>query len=73
MSIGPVPVVDNPVPLLLIVTLLLWAGVEAYLVYAGRPTISARIQGAFRRWPPLGFIAGAVFGYVGCHFFGGTV
>lgn len=32
-------------------------------------TISEHVQGFFHTWPAIGFIAGAVVGWFGCHFF----
>ena len=44
--------------------------IELFYVFTGRKTISEHVQDFFHRFPAIGFIAGVVVGWLGCHFFG---
>lgn len=45
--------------------------IEIWYVRHKQLTISEHVQGLFRAWPAIGFIAGTVVGWFGAHFFGG--
>lgn len=43
--------------------------IEIWYVRHNQMTISAHVQALFHSFPAIGFLAGVVVGWLGCHFF----
>lgn len=42
---------------------------EAYAIVKKKPTLSRTVWNITKAWPPLGYVAGFLAGFLACHFF----
>lgn len=42
---------------------------EAYAIFHKKPTLSRTVWNISKAWPPLGWVAGILVGFLGAHFF----
>lgn len=46
---------------------------EAYAIVKGRTTLSRYVWNLSKAWPPFGWLAGLVTGFLACHFWWGGI
>lgn len=46
-----------------------FGGFEAFAIKTKRPTLSRTVWNITAAWPPLGWVAGVLAGFLACHFF----
>lgn len=55
--------------ILFVITIIVYAIFEIFLILTDRPTISTMVRNAYKNYPPLGFLVALVVGLILGHFF----